>query len=240
MATFVLVHGTAQGAWCWQKVIPLLKDGGNTVIAPDLPGHGDDHTPLAVVTMDRYVDAVCRAMATQPGKMILAGHGMGGAVVSLVAESMPQSVDRLIYLAAYVPASGQTLGDLMQADGDSLLPEAFDAAEDNSCITPKADKVAEALFNGCSAEDAQAAVAKLTPQAVNPMFQPVEITTERFGSVARFGIVCTDDHAISPGMQEQMYTAAGCKAVVKLAAGHAAFLSKPAELAKSILELAGK
>ena len=45
MATFVLVHGAWHGAWCWDKVVPLLEAKGHTVVAPDLPGHGDDETP---------------------------------------------------------------------------------------------------------------------------------------------------------------------------------------------------
>ena len=44
MSTFVLIHGSGNGGWCWDKVAPLLKQAGHEVIAPDLPGHGDDKT----------------------------------------------------------------------------------------------------------------------------------------------------------------------------------------------------
>lgn len=42
--TFILVHGGWHGAWCWNKVVPLLKAKGYKVIAPDLPGQGNDKT----------------------------------------------------------------------------------------------------------------------------------------------------------------------------------------------------
>ena len=37
MSTYVLIHGAMHGAWCWERVVPLLRSSGHTVIAPDLP-----------------------------------------------------------------------------------------------------------------------------------------------------------------------------------------------------------
>ena len=31
MSTFVLVHGAWAGEWCWDKVVPLLKESGHKV-----------------------------------------------------------------------------------------------------------------------------------------------------------------------------------------------------------------
>ena len=47
MSTFVLVHGGWNGGWCWEKVVPLLEETGHKVEAPDLPGLGDDRTPIS-------------------------------------------------------------------------------------------------------------------------------------------------------------------------------------------------
>jgi pimeloyl-ACP methyl ester carboxylesterase len=44
MARFVLIHGAWHGGWCWQRVVDILIQRGHAVIAPDLPGHGDDTT----------------------------------------------------------------------------------------------------------------------------------------------------------------------------------------------------
>jgi alpha-beta hydrolase superfamily lysophospholipase len=55
MSTYMLIHGALHGAWCWERVIPLLRSSGHAAIAPDLPGHGADRTPRAAVTLAHYV-----------------------------------------------------------------------------------------------------------------------------------------------------------------------------------------
>ena len=51
MGRFVLVHGGFVGGWCWEELVPLLEEAGHEVEAPDLPGHGDDPTPIAEVSL---------------------------------------------------------------------------------------------------------------------------------------------------------------------------------------------
>ena len=48
---FVLIHGGWHGAWCWQRVVPLLRAAGHAVLAPDLPSMGDDQADPATVTL---------------------------------------------------------------------------------------------------------------------------------------------------------------------------------------------
>jgi alpha/beta hydrolase family protein len=38
--TFVLIHGTWHGGWCWRRVADLLEAGGHKVFAPTLTGLG--------------------------------------------------------------------------------------------------------------------------------------------------------------------------------------------------------
>ena len=47
MARLVLVHGAFAGAWCWEPVVAPLEAAGHSVETFDLPGSGDDRTPLA-------------------------------------------------------------------------------------------------------------------------------------------------------------------------------------------------
>ena len=78
MAIFLLIHGAWHGGWCWRKVVPLLEADGHRALAPDLPGHGKDETPLTEVTLASYSDRICEIAGAQPGPIILVGHSMGG------------------------------------------------------------------------------------------------------------------------------------------------------------------
>ena len=85
MSTYVLVHGSWHGAWCWHKIIPLLEQAGHQAIAVDLPGHGRDWTDARDVSLQSYVESVCDILDAQPEPVILVGHSRGGIVVSQTA-----------------------------------------------------------------------------------------------------------------------------------------------------------
>ena len=53
--TYVLVHSAWLGGWQWENVAKTLKENGHIVLTPDLPGHGNDKTSPANITMNDYV-----------------------------------------------------------------------------------------------------------------------------------------------------------------------------------------
>ena len=109
MSTYLLSHGAWQGAWCWRKVIPLLEANGHTVLAPDLPGHGDDTTPPATVTLKSYADHICQIAGAQSEPVILVGHSMGGVAITQAAEDCSKQIGALVYMCAYLPRNGDSL-----------------------------------------------------------------------------------------------------------------------------------
>lgn len=74
MSDVLLVHGAANGAWCWHRVVTALAAYGHRARAIDLPSHGDDMTDPATVTLDAYADAI---LAATRGPTLLVGHSMG-------------------------------------------------------------------------------------------------------------------------------------------------------------------
>ena len=119
MARIVLVHGAFAGAWCWEPVLPGLRAAGHEVEAIDLPGSGGDETPVEEVSLDAYANRVCAVLADgRPA--VLVGHSMGGMVITQAAARCPEHVAALVYLAAFLPADGQSLMELV------ALPEAAD------------------------------------------------------------------------------------------------------------------
>ena len=66
MTQFLLVHGAFHGAWCWQKLVAELEKRGHRAKAIDLPGQGEDQTPLKEVTLDTMVDKIIAEMSDLP------------------------------------------------------------------------------------------------------------------------------------------------------------------------------
>ena len=123
MATFILIHGAWHGGWCWERVVPLLEAQGHRVLAPDLPGMGNDHAPLNTITLDTWARFVADLIRQQNEKVILVGHSRGGVVISQAAEYVPKHIQGLIYLAAFLIPKGETLwGTLQQHPRDPNRP----------------------------------------------------------------------------------------------------------------------
>jgi pimeloyl-ACP methyl ester carboxylesterase len=112
--TIVLVHGAFADASSWNGVIERLQQRGYTVIAPA--------NPLRGVTAD---SAYTASLLNQiNGPVLLAGHSYGGAVITNAATRAPNVVG-LVYVAAFAPDEGETLGDVESGSKDSVLNSAL-------------------------------------------------------------------------------------------------------------------
>ena len=52
------------------------------------------------------MQAVDDAYALGRGKVVLVGHSMGGLAITAAAERAPDKIAKIVYLAAFMPASG--------------------------------------------------------------------------------------------------------------------------------------
>ena len=66
--------------------------------------------------MQSYAQRVAEVMRTAKEPVILVGHSMGGFVISAAAEQQPETVAKLVYLAAFLLDDGQTFGDAASRD----------------------------------------------------------------------------------------------------------------------------
>ena len=114
---FVLVHGLCHGAWCWYKLIPLLKSLGNQVTALDLSGSGVDLNRVDQITsFSDYVQPLMEFMESLPQNenVVLVGHSHGGLVISLAMEFFSEKILVAIYVTALVPNTKSPLANFIQ------------------------------------------------------------------------------------------------------------------------------
>jgi pimeloyl-ACP methyl ester carboxylesterase len=230
--TFVLVHGAWAGNYAWTKLRPLLEKDGNKVISFDLPAHGDDQTPtpLGQITVDSYVQYVTKIINAEPGKVVLVGHSMGGIVISQVAEAIPNKIEKLVYLSAYLPKNGDFVFGLK--DTESLIPANLVFAEDKASATLKPEAIVPIFAADCPADVQALVVAKHRPEPAQPFMAKAVLTDAHFGKVPKYYIKTLKDKAVGPLLQQQMIEANGHVAkVFTIDCGHSAYFAKPTELA---------
>jgi pimeloyl-ACP methyl ester carboxylesterase len=238
MSTFVLVHGSWHGAWCWDKFVPLLQEAGHRVVTFDLPGHGSDQTPIAGITLRDYTDCLLSVLNNESEKVILVGHSMGGIVISQVAEYCPEKIQKLVYLAAFLPQDGQSLLQLAESRGqEGNAPNAIYISEDHTYLGLSDELVRDCLYGDCSEEDIRQAKAKLTLEPLTPSVTPIQLTEEKYGTVPRVYIETLRDNAVPIALQRDMYTRTPCEQVFTLDSDHSPFLSHPQALASHLLQL---
>ena len=238
MAAFVLIHGAWHGAWCWQRVIPLLEAKGHTVIAPDLPGLGADATDPASVTLADNVACVGRALDQAGEKAILLGHSLGGLTITQSGEAFAERIARLVYLTAFLPLDGETRADIV-VPGPPPPPRRLIQSEDKSTYWLPDEVIEPNYYHDCDAETVAWAKALLRPQPAAVASTPVRTTPENWGRLPRAYIICADDQSIKIETQKFMIERARCDPVITMATSHSPFLSAPEDLAGHLDGLAG-
>ena len=243
MANYVLVHGSAHGSWCWDRIVPLLRERGHKVTAVDLPGNGHDDTPLADVTLETYAEYLCGELDAQDGPSVLVGHSLGGISISRTAELRPNRVAVLVYLTALLLENGDSFTGAASTDADEVrraleTRASWNIADDLSHVVYKPDLAQHRFYNDCTLEDLAWCKSMLVPQPVGPLVSTMRISDDNFGRVPRVYIECALDNAVLPEHARKMYTALPCAEVIEMQAGHSPFLSGPEELARHLDGLA--
>jgi pimeloyl-ACP methyl ester carboxylesterase len=241
MARFVFVHGAFGGAWCWEPVTAPLVAAGHTVEAFDLPGGGDDQTPVAGITLESCAERVCAVLGQRPEPAVVVAHSMGGVIATQAASRCPERIASLVFVCAFMPSDGQSLLDLAhlpEGKGDMIQANVVVEGDPPVATLPEAATRA-AIYNGCTSEQTAWAVARRRSQAVAPYATPVQIDDALLASIPRSFVLTTRDNSMRPALQRRMIREHPCERVIELDADHAPYLSATDELVAALDELAG-
>ena len=128
------MHGAWHGAWCYERVIPLLTAAGHRVYAPTLTGLADrSHLLSQEVNLQTHAKDVANLILWNDLQdVVLVGHSYGGAVISTAIELVAPQVTSAVFLDAFMPQSGESIADLspttqgkireMEASGAVAVP----------------------------------------------------------------------------------------------------------------------
>lgn len=96
----LLVHGLGGTRKTWRCLIDELART-HTVIAPDLPGHGESDPPAGDYSLGAHACAL-RDLILALGyrRFSIAGHSLGGGVALQTAYQFPERIDRLLLISS--------------------------------------------------------------------------------------------------------------------------------------------
>ena len=236
--TFVLVHAQWHGAWCWNKVVPLLQGSGHQAISFDMPGFGEEQTPTELVSFEECVEKVVNEVLAQPGLVWLVGHSSSGLVIAQAAERLgKEKVAGLVFLDAFLPRDGESVFSLSEKFAGPAGPplrKSLIVSTDQKTIALNPEMVRELLYDDCTKEDLQYALARLRPGPISVLATPVRLTQQNYGSIPKYYILCTnakdmDKTALSKNVS--------CREVIELPASHSPFFSMPDKLVEILIAL---
>ena len=232
MQSFVLVHGTGHGGWCWQRLAPILRSSDAEVYAPTLTGVGDRaHVLGAATTLSTHIEDVRQLLFYQDlSDVILVGHSYAGMVISGVVATAPERLRHVIYLDAYLPDEGQTEADLWPDEmREEIESELQEGGEFRAPPSPELMGIADPALADWVRE-------RITPHPMRTYTEPVPQATEGSMAVSRSYISCIEGPLADVFAPFADKARAAGWIVSELSAGHDVMLTHPEELASLLLE----
>jgi pimeloyl-ACP methyl ester carboxylesterase len=248
---------------------PDLPGAGVNAIAPlslgrrpfDPAAFASEPSPVAAVTQEQRTQAVVGAVESAAslgeGNVILVGHSAGGMTVSAVAEEVPGLLRAVVYVAGFLVPNGLPLLAMLGHETLSAAlapglfvgdPAAIGATRIHAGSSDPAYRARlKAAFYGDvpEAEFARAAAQLHCDESNAGALAPSPITRERFGTVPRHYIRCTQDRAVPLRGQDHMIATVdaaigGRTRTHTLKSSHSPFLSQPAALAQILVDICAR
>ena len=193
--------------------------------------------PLRGITADAaYISAV---FAQIEGPVLAVGHSYGGAVITNAATDA-KNVVGLVYVAAFAPDEGETLGAAEAGSKDSVLnsalvarqyPTAGGGSATEFYIDP--EKVTEAFAGDLSDQQAALIGATQRPVAESAFTEPNG--PPAWKHLPSWAVVATGDKAAGADLVRSMAERAGAK-ITEIDGSHVIMVSQPETVTNVILD----
>ena len=226
-STIVLVHGAWHGAWCWDRVVPLLEERSLDVVRVDLPSVGAHPESGADLAGD--ASAVRAAVDGVEGNVLVCGHSYGGMAITEGAAGHPR-VTRLVYLCAFMPDAGDSLVAITGG------PAPWIQLLDDGMTLPDMTQADMLFFGDCDAGNAGVGGLARPPDGRGAVRRSDR--DAGLGGRSRHLHRLRTGHGAPARLQRDLF-APRAGEVVELQSSHSPFLSQPEAVAGLLAERAG-
>lgn len=227
MTTFVLVHGSYQGGWIWQRVATRLRSDGHTVYAPTMDGCAERRHQLRPgIDTSTYVAEIADLLFYEDlHDVVLVGTSSGGMVVCRAAELARERVGRVVLADALSLMNGERISDFVNR------PTAVTTA---LATGPSPEDARNRMFASLDPATLEWALARYTPHPIAAMQEPVKL--DSFWEQGWDATVIWCRRSVNPPVAHQRRAADRLQARwFELDTGHYPMLTEPEALARLIL-----
>ncbi|UUT36037.1 alpha/beta fold hydrolase [Microbacterium elymi] len=230
--TVVLVHGAFAESASWSGVIARLREHDVKTVAAA--------NPLRSLSGDAaYVHDVIAAIG---GPVILVGHSYGGMVITEAAADN-DAVVGLVYVAAFVPDTGQSAFELSTSAPGSTLGAALNAspvATGGNEFAIRQEVFAHQFAADVAADEAAVMAVTQRPVTEAALSEPLPTAHPAWKSIPSWHVFGDADLNIPVAVHRAGAARAASRGITEIAgASHAISVSQPDAVAATIAE-AGK
>src|SRR4051794_24578064 len=227
--TVVLVRGAFADGSSWNGVIERLQAQGVPVTAPANPLRG-------IAADSSYVASVIEQI---DGPVLAVGHSYGGAGITNAATDAKNGVG-LVYVAAFAPDEGETLGAVEAGSKDSvlnsaLIPHRYPTADGGSATEFSIDPAKARDAFAADLSDEQAALIAATQRPVSELAFSDSSGPPAWKDRPSWAVVATGDKAAGTDVTRSMAERAGAK-ITEVEGSHVIMISRPDVVTDVILE----
>ncbi|MCP9211572.1 alpha/beta fold hydrolase [Streptomyces sp. NEAU-Y11] len=231
MANFVLVAGARLGSWAWDDVVPYLGAAGHGVHPLTLSGLAEKRgVPAGQRThVQDIVDEVERQDLRD---VVLVGHSYSGIPSGQAAGRIGDPLARMVFLDASVPTDGEPFVSAWP-DGGAMVRASI---AENGGFWPVAP-VAHFEGHGLTDEQIARIVAGSTPHPGATLTEPAVLGVPLGGLPSTY-IKCTLGDPEPSDDVAELLTSEHWR-LIEMNTGHWPMFSRPRELARILLDIAG-
>jgi pimeloyl-ACP methyl ester carboxylesterase len=237
MKNVVLVHGAWMGAWCWKRVLPLLRAAHHEVYTPTLTGLGElSHLLTPEIDLNTHVEDIVNFLEYQDlENVVLVSHSYAGMAAGSASHRIPERIAQLVYVDAYVPVHEKSFFDLQASRFREMIKELAKAEGDGWKI-PALDPAGESLGVSDS-DDIEWLRSKMTEHPIRTLENPAILGNPDADKIPRTYIYCTGNppDGTFPRIATQIKQDDKWR-YLELDSPHAAMITAPNALAAKILE----
>jgi pimeloyl-ACP methyl ester carboxylesterase len=231
--TFVLIHGSWHGGWCWRRVADRLQERGHKVFTPTLTGVGErSHLMSTNINLDTHIADIINVFKWEDlTDVCLVAHSYAGWPVSGALEHVLDRVSSVVFLDAFMPQDGERGIDSASEFSRKALFAAIEKGESGR-RAPRAE-----MFR-VNDKDRAWVDSKTTAQPTGVALQPIKLTGAR-EKVARKTYIRAPaypmpafDKALAAKKADPSWT------TFEVACGHDVMVDAPDRLVEILLDVA--